>query len=192
MKAHVGVDASSGLVHTAGVTSGNVHDTKVMDRLIRDDDTEVYGDKGYASDAKKRAAEAAGVLWAVKDYPPAEVAVLRRMAVFHSCFRPDLHERGGRSGFGEHVSPPSRHRNSHRRRFFLAPQCSGPLLRPHLCRGSSQFARLLRRLRLHRCFARGSFHHPLARHLQQHLTIFGVILRLAVRTQSLVFVELGL
>jgi IS5 family transposase len=67
MKAHVGVDASSGLVHTAGVTSGNVHDAKVMDRLVRDDDTAVYGDKGYASDAKKRAAEATGVLWAVKE-----------------------------------------------------------------------------------------------------------------------------
>ena len=47
--------------------SGNVHDAKVMDRLVRDDDTAVYGDKGYASDAKKRAAEAAGVLWAVKE-----------------------------------------------------------------------------------------------------------------------------
>ena len=45
MKAHVGVDASSGLVHTAGVTSGNVHDAKLMDRLIRDDDTAVCGDK---------------------------------------------------------------------------------------------------------------------------------------------------
>ena len=66
MKAHVGVDAS-GLVHSAGVTSGNVHDAKVMDRLIRDDDTAVYGDKGYASGAKKRAAEATGVLWAVKE-----------------------------------------------------------------------------------------------------------------------------
>ena len=53
MKAHIGVDAESGLVHTAGVTSGNVHDAKLMDRLIRDDDTAVYGDKGYASDAKK-------------------------------------------------------------------------------------------------------------------------------------------
>jgi IS5 family transposase len=67
MKTHVGVDARSGLVHTAGVTSGNVHDAKVMDHLIRDDDTAVYGDKGYASDVKKHAAEAAGVLWAVKE-----------------------------------------------------------------------------------------------------------------------------
>ena len=67
MKAHVGVDASSGLVHTAGVTSGNVHDAKVMVRLVRDDDTAVYGDKGYASDAKERTAEAVGVLLAVKE-----------------------------------------------------------------------------------------------------------------------------
>src|SRR5262249_35854981 len=56
MKAHIGVDAKSGLVHTAGVTSGSVHDAKVMHRLIRAYDTAVYGDKGYASGAKKRAA----------------------------------------------------------------------------------------------------------------------------------------
>jgi len=67
MKAHVGVDAKSGIVHTAGVTTGKVHDAKVMDRLVREDDTAVYGDKGYASDAKKHAAQAAGVLWAVKE-----------------------------------------------------------------------------------------------------------------------------
>jgi IS5 family transposase len=66
MKAHIGVDAKSGLVHTAGVTTGSVHDAKVMDNLIREDDRAVYGDKGYANDAKKRAAEAAGVTWAVK------------------------------------------------------------------------------------------------------------------------------
>ena len=67
MKAHIGVDAKSGLVHTAGVTTGKVHDAKVMDNLIREDDRAVYGDKGYTSDAKKRAAKEAGVLWAVKE-----------------------------------------------------------------------------------------------------------------------------
>jgi len=67
MKAHVGVDAKSGLVHTAGVTTGSVHDAKVMDNLIREDDRAVYGDRGYASDEKKRQAEAAGVKWAVKE-----------------------------------------------------------------------------------------------------------------------------
>ena len=66
MKAHIGVDAKSGLVHTAGVTTGSVHDAKVMDNLVREDDRAVYGDKGYANDRKQRQAEAAGVLWAVK------------------------------------------------------------------------------------------------------------------------------
>ena len=36
-------------MHTAGVMTGSVH---------------VYGDKGYASDERKRAAEKAGVKWA--------------------------------------------------------------------------------------------------------------------------------
>ena len=67
MKAHVGVDAKSGLVHTAGVTTGSVHDARVMARLIREDDRAVYGDKGYVSAEKKRAAADAGVLWAVKE-----------------------------------------------------------------------------------------------------------------------------
>lgn len=67
MKAHIGVDAKSGLVHTVGVATGKVHDAKVMDRLIRGDDMAVYGDKGYASDEKRRAAEDVGVLWAVKE-----------------------------------------------------------------------------------------------------------------------------
>jgi IS5 family transposase len=67
MKGHIGVDARSGLVPTAGVITGKVHDAKVMANLIRENDTAVYVDKGYASDAKKRAAEDAGVLWAVKE-----------------------------------------------------------------------------------------------------------------------------
>ena len=66
MKVHIGTDAESGLVHTAGVTAGSVHDAKVFDNLIREDDRAVYGDKGYANDKKKRRAQAAGVKWAVK------------------------------------------------------------------------------------------------------------------------------
>ncbi len=67
MKAHIGVDARSGLVHTAGVTTGKVHDAKVMDNLIREDDRAVFADKGYVNEKKKRAARAAGVYWAVKE-----------------------------------------------------------------------------------------------------------------------------
>ena len=71
MKVHIGVDARSGLVHTAGVTTGKVHDAKVMDNLIREDDRAVFADKGYVNEKKKRAARRAGVYWAVKEKPKA-------------------------------------------------------------------------------------------------------------------------
>jgi IS5 family transposase len=67
MKAHIGVDARSGLVHAAGVTTGKVHNAKVMDNLIREDDRAVFADKGYVHEKKKRAARAAGVYWPVKE-----------------------------------------------------------------------------------------------------------------------------
>jgi IS5 family transposase len=69
MKTHIGVDARSGLVHTAGVTTGKVHDATVMDNLIREDDRAVFADKGYVNEKKKRAARRAGVYWAVKEKP---------------------------------------------------------------------------------------------------------------------------
>lgn len=36
MKAHIGLDVGSGLVLTACVTTGSVHDARVMDNLIRE------------------------------------------------------------------------------------------------------------------------------------------------------------
>jgi IS5 family transposase len=67
MKAHIGVDAKSGLVHTVKTTTGKVHDAKMTDDLIRADDTIILGDKGYVSDERKRATRARGITWAVKD-----------------------------------------------------------------------------------------------------------------------------
>ena len=83
MKAHIGADAKSGLVHTAGVTAGSVHDAKVMDNLIREDDRAVYGDKAYACGWKKRAAKAAGVLWAVKEKAQAGRPLTRTQRSFN-------------------------------------------------------------------------------------------------------------
>jgi len=53
MKVHIGVDARSGLAHTAGVTTGKVHDAKVVDNLIREDDQSVFADKGYVNEKKR-------------------------------------------------------------------------------------------------------------------------------------------
>jgi IS5 family transposase len=83
MKAHIGADAESGLVHTAGVTAGSVHDAKVMDNLIREDDRAVYGDKAYACGWKKTAAKKAGVLWAVKEKAQAGRPLARSQRAFN-------------------------------------------------------------------------------------------------------------
>jgi IS5 family transposase len=67
MKAHIGVDAKSGLVHTVKTTTAKVHDARMTDDLIREDDRAIFADKGYVSDKRKRAARKNGILWAVKD-----------------------------------------------------------------------------------------------------------------------------
>jgi IS5 family transposase len=45
MKAHISVDARSGLVHTVGGTTASNHDNSVIGELIREDDRAVFGDK---------------------------------------------------------------------------------------------------------------------------------------------------
>ena len=47
MKAHIGVDAGSGYVHTVTVTAANVHDLDEAVNLVRADDEVVYADAGY-------------------------------------------------------------------------------------------------------------------------------------------------
>lgn len=47
MKAHTGVDAGTGLVHSVECTAANVHDIVPAVKNIREDDEVVYGDSGY-------------------------------------------------------------------------------------------------------------------------------------------------
>jgi IS5 family transposase len=47
MKAHIGVDAGSGLVHSVETTAANVSDLEMAPSLIRDDDDVFNGDAGY-------------------------------------------------------------------------------------------------------------------------------------------------
>jgi IS5 family transposase len=53
MKAHIGVDAGSGYVHSVTCTAANVHDLDEAVRLVRADDHVVYVDAGYQG-ARKR------------------------------------------------------------------------------------------------------------------------------------------
>lgn len=47
MKAHIGVDAGTGYVHTVTCTPANVHDLDQISDIIRRDDRVVYADAGY-------------------------------------------------------------------------------------------------------------------------------------------------
>ena len=47
MKVHIGVDSQSGLVHSASVTAGNVHDSQELPNLLHGEETRLYGDSAY-------------------------------------------------------------------------------------------------------------------------------------------------
>lgn len=47
MKAHIGVDADSGLVHTVRGTSGNVSDVLEANSLLHGQEAHAFGDAGY-------------------------------------------------------------------------------------------------------------------------------------------------
>jgi len=49
MKAHVGVDSQSKVIHSVVVTPANTADCKVMDQLLLGHETRVYGDQAYKS-----------------------------------------------------------------------------------------------------------------------------------------------
>jgi IS5 family transposase len=53
MKAHIGVDAESGLVHTVRGTSGNVNDVVEANALLHGEEAEAFGDAGYQGVQKR-------------------------------------------------------------------------------------------------------------------------------------------
>ncbi|MFQ5544308.1 MAG: IS5 family transposase [Nitrospiria bacterium] len=67
MKAHIGVDADSGLVHSMSTTTAKTHDKVEMDNLMHGEERAVFGDKGYVSDKDKRQSRQDGVYWGVLD-----------------------------------------------------------------------------------------------------------------------------
>ena len=67
MKAHVGVDAGSGLVHTVVATAANVHDVTQAGALLHGEETVAFGDAGYRGVHKRE--EAQGPRWHVAMQP---------------------------------------------------------------------------------------------------------------------------
>ena len=73
LKAHIGVDADSGLVHTVVATPANVHDLAVAGSLLNGDEAVVHGDSGYRGIA--RWCDTPGVAWMVA-MPPGKRRLL--------------------------------------------------------------------------------------------------------------------
>ena len=67
MKAHIGVDAASGLVHTVAGTAANINDLNVAGQLLHGEEQAAFGDAGYQGVHKR--AEAAGPTWHVAMRP---------------------------------------------------------------------------------------------------------------------------
>jgi IS5 family transposase len=65
MKAHVGTDSNTGLVHSIVVTDAGVHDSQVMDELLHGEEQAVYGDRAYTSEKKRKEYEDRGIKWCV-------------------------------------------------------------------------------------------------------------------------------
>ena len=68
MKAHIGVDADSGLVHTVRGTSGHVNDVVEANSLLHGQETDVFADAGYQG-AHKRPDAKEDVKWHVAMRP---------------------------------------------------------------------------------------------------------------------------
>lgn len=52
MKAHVGVDVETKLIHSVEATAANVADSRVLGKLLHGEETEVYGDQAYQGQAE--------------------------------------------------------------------------------------------------------------------------------------------
>ena len=67
MKAHIGVDAESGVVHSLVTTAANVNDVTQAGALLHGEETDAFGDAGYRGVAKRE--EAQGPQWHIAMQP---------------------------------------------------------------------------------------------------------------------------
>ena len=69
MKAHIGVDADSGLVHTVVGTAANVNDVTQAAALVHGEETDVFADAGYQGVTKREEAQGIQANWHVAMRP---------------------------------------------------------------------------------------------------------------------------
>jgi len=65
MKAHIGVDAESGLVHSVAGTAGNVADVTQVEALLHGEEEVVFADAGYTGAPRRAAVAEREIIWHV-------------------------------------------------------------------------------------------------------------------------------
>ena len=69
MKAHIGVDADSGLTHTVVTTAANVNDVTQAHGLLHGEKTHAFGDAGFTGVTKREENQASKAIWHVAMKP---------------------------------------------------------------------------------------------------------------------------
>ncbi|MFN3723899.1 MAG: transposase [Paracoccaceae bacterium] len=69
-KAHIGVDADSGVTHRLETSTAKLPDSQVWDQLLHGDETSVWADKGYVSAEREATFKAPGKVWGVMRKAP--------------------------------------------------------------------------------------------------------------------------
>ncbi|MGV8514880.1 transposase, partial [Pseudomonas aeruginosa] len=65
MKAHIGADSESGLVHSVVGTAANVADVTQVDKLLHGEENLVSGDAGYTGVEKRAEHAGRSVIWQI-------------------------------------------------------------------------------------------------------------------------------
>ena len=78
MKAHIGVDAKSGLTHSLETTAANEHDLNQAGNLLHGKEEFVFGDAGYQGAPKREELAGVKVEWAIAERPGKVKALKQR------------------------------------------------------------------------------------------------------------------
>lgn len=67
MKAHIGTDTDTGVIHSLETTTAKVHDKDKFDELMHGEEKAKFGDKGYYDEDLKKEARRSGIYWGILD-----------------------------------------------------------------------------------------------------------------------------
>ena len=70
IKAHIGIDVESGVIHSLETSTAKVHDSQVWGTLLHGNETSVWADKGYVSAERAAAFSGPSQFWGVMRKAP--------------------------------------------------------------------------------------------------------------------------